>query len=423
MLNLLSRYLGLALAGAIGMGSVALGATPVAERDLSIQLPTDDTSLRISLKDSGFSEGWYRSVVSGFESTSVGSALDAENSVADWQVVSVRIVPCQSLLSRPHRASGAFCWPELRFVLQPVVRNLVNAGRNFPYFADDRAIHVLYDFVSPGRNLPVEAIQQLGDAFLASDSFDPAQPGTSPRDLELWQFFLRERDANVVSMIKSVAALRDATVPAADFKGIGMRPEYALAVNSARKAFETRLKGFLASVTGPNSSRYLPKEVTAFSLPEGRDPAMLDEWVFLKFRAVSGDRLERAPISLVSARDANPLGPNLESARVSMVRDDENIYPAQTAAENGPYASEFAQNMILFVPDIRANRERIADGLKVRVQNTTCGSCHKLNKLRFDLHNLSYLQGEPMTVSPRVVRDVAIDMAWLAANGQVFLRQ
>jgi hypothetical protein len=106
-----------------------------------------------------------------------------------------------------------------------------------------------------------------------------------------------------------------------------------------------------------------------------------------------------------------------------MARDDENIYPAQTAAANGPYASEFAQNMILFVPDIRANRERIADGLKVRVQNTTCASCHKLNKLRFDLHNLSYLQGEPMTVSPRVVRDVAIDMAWLAANGQVFLRQ
>ena len=423
MLNVLSRYLGLALAGVIGVGSVALGATPLAERDLSIQLPTDDTSLRISLKDSGFSEGWYRSVLSGFEATSVGSAVDAENSIADWLVVSVRVVPCQSLLSGPHRASGSFCWPEVRFVLQPVVRNLVNAGRNIPYFADDRAIHVLYDFVSPGRSLPSGTIQTLSQVFESNDAFDPSQPGTSPRDTELWQAFLQDRDASIISLLKNVTALRDGSIPASDFAGIGMRPEYALASNASRKAFESRLKGFLASLAGPNSSRYLPKEVTAFSLPEGRDPAMLDEWVFLKFRPVSGDRLERAPISLVSARDSSPLGPDLESARVSMARDDDNIYPAQTAAANGPYASEFAQNMILFVPDIRANRERVADGLKVRVQNTTCASCHKLNKLRFDLHNLSYLQGEPMTVSPRVVRDVAIDMAWLAANAQVFLRQ
>jgi hypothetical protein len=423
MLKTLGQYLGLALTCSIAMGSIAQGANGLAERDLSIQLPTDDSSLRISLKDSGFSEGWYRSVLSGFETTSVGSALDAENSISDWLVVSVRVVPCQSLFPRPHRNSGAFCWPEVRFVLQPVVRNLVNAGRNIPFFADDRAIHVLYDFVSPGRNLPSETIQKLSEIFQSNDAFDPTQPGTSPGDAELWQAFLRERDANIVSLVKSVAALRDTAVPATEFAGIGMRPEYALASNPLRKAFESRLKGFLTSLAGPSSSRYLPKEVTAFSLPEGRDPPMLDEWVFLKFRPVSGDRLERAPIALVSARDASQLSSGLDSARVSMARDDANIYPAQTAAANGPYASEFAQNMILFVPDIRANRDRIADGLKVRVQNTTCASCHKLNKLRFDLHNLSYLQGEPMTVSPRVVRDVAIDLAWLAANAQVSLGQ
>jgi len=339
MLNVLSRYLGLALACSLAMGSIAQGATPLAERDLSIQLPTDDASLRISLKDSGFSEGWYRSVLSGFEATSVGPAVDAENSIADWQVVSVRVVPCQSLLSRPHRASGSFCWPEVRFVLQPIVKNLVNAGRNIPYFADDRAIHVLYDFVSTGRNLPAEAIQQLGDAFLTNEAFDPMQPGASPRDTELWQAFLRERDASIISLLKNVTTLRDASVPASDFAGIGMRPEYALASNDSRKAFESRLKGFLASLTGPNSSRYLPKEVTAFSLPEGRDPATLDEWVFLKFRPLSADRLERAPISLVSARDSSNLASSVDSARVSMVRDDDNIYPAQTAAPAAPISS------------------------------------------------------------------------------------
>lgn len=408
-------WTGVALGACVARGNVALGASGLAERDLSIQLPTDDAILRISMQESGFSESWYRSVLREFEATSVGAALESENTADDWQVVSVRIVPCQSLFPRPHRFSGWFCWPEVRFVLQPVVRNLVNAGRNIPYFADDRAIHVLYDFVAQGQGLPSEAIQGLSAAFAANDAFDPTQPGSSPREAQLWLRFLQERDANIRSLIASVAALRDSTVPASAFSGIGMRPEYALAAAAPRKAFVSRLKNFLASLADGSSSRYLPKEVTAFSLPEGRDPALLDEWVFLKFHPVSANRLDRVPIGLVSARDGSSIAPALNFARVSMARDDDGIYPAQTAAAGGPYSTEFAENMILFVPDIRANRDRIADGLKVRVQNTTCASCHKLNKLRFDLHNLSYLQGEPMTVSPRVVRDVAIDLAWLSS--------
>jgi hypothetical protein len=96
-----------------------------------------------------------------------------------------------------------------------------------------------------------------------------------------------------------------------------------------------------------------------------------------------------------------------------MARDDDAVYEALERFKGTTKEEEFRKNMILFIPDIRANRERLADGSQVRVANTTCGSCHKLGPLRFDLHSLSYLQGEPMTISPRVQRDVAFDLEWL----------
>ncbi|MCX6130742.1 MAG: hypothetical protein NTX25_16995, partial [Proteobacteria bacterium] len=65
------------------------------------------------------------------------------------------------------------------------------------------------------------------------------------------------------------------------------------------------------------------------------------------------------------------------------------------------------------VPDIAEMSPRIQDRQQTLVPNTSCVSCHKLNALRFDFHNFSYLEDRDITISPRVIRDVELDLAWL----------
>jgi len=55
---------------------------------------------------------------------------------------------------------------------------------------------------------------------------------------------------------------------------------------------------------------------------------------------------------------------------------------------------------------------KLANPDEFLVPNTSCASCHKLNDLRFDMHNLSSLEDRAMTVSPRVKQDVLADQLW-----------
>ena len=57
-----------------------------------------------------------------------------------------------------------------------------------------------------------------------------------------------------------------------------------LGSDEQRQAFYDRLEAFLASYSNP---RYL-HALTSFSLPEGRDPAGTDLWVFLAFEGHNG---------------------------------------------------------------------------------------------------------------------------------------
>jgi hypothetical protein len=59
----------------------------------------------------------------------------------------------------------------------------------------------------------------------------------------------------------------------------------------------------------------------------------------------------------------------------------------------------------------------VADRRRTLVPNTSCASCHKLNGDPFDFHNLSYLDDRDMAVTPRVARDVELDLAWIRARG------
>lgn len=369
------------------------------ERDLAIILPNDDSALRLATAEVGFTGQWLSQISSAFARTSVGRALESENRLGDWQVVSIRVDPCQSLIPRPHSLAGALCWPEVRLVVQPVVRDLRALGRIIPYYADDRAVHVLFDF---------EGQELLGHEPWITGALADLDSGREIDEAHLNRFLL-SRDKAVQRLLSDVRGLRDPRLSASAYAGHDLRPESTLD-RSSREFFKDRLQAWLEDVRLKSG---LPKEITAFSLPEGREPAHLDEWVFLQFVPVSRDELQQKVITVQSASGPETLVIVGPSERVTMARDADVLYTAREVHAGTPMGTEFEDHFILFIPDIRRNAARIADDQQVRVANTSCASCHKLNSQRFDFHNLSYLEERPVTISPRVVRDVEIDLEWL----------
>ena len=63
--------------------------------DIAIVMPKD--RLGLDSQTGLLKETWYNQVKKGYLGTSVGNALDLENSLSDWQLVSIRIVPCAPL--------------------------------------------------------------------------------------------------------------------------------------------------------------------------------------------------------------------------------------------------------------------------------------------------------------------------------------
>ena len=55
----------------------------------------------------------------------------------------------------------------------------------------------------------------------------------------------------------------------------------------------------------------------------------------------------------------------------------------------------------------------ILDPHTVTVDNTSCASCHRLNRPSFNFHNLSKLENDNVNISDRVINDVQYDMEWL----------
>jgi hypothetical protein len=372
----------------------------VADKDLAVVLPTDDSSLRLTASDVGFSTNWLGSISDAFSETSVGRALDIENQTSDWQLVAMRVDPCQSLIPRPHTLSGTLCWPEVRLILQPIVRNVRALARIIPFYADDRAIHVLFDFRAQDLSSQKEWLTDALKTIDAGGSLDTAE----------LERFLQVRNQAVQQILTAVRSLRDESLPSISYEGLELRPEAALS-ESRREAFRTRLQNFLSNV---RSASGLPKEITAFSLPEGREPAHIDEWVFLQFTPVNPSQLRQRIITIKSTKSPETLVEIGPAERVTMARDAEPIYLALENLQGTPQGRELEDNLILFIPDFRRNADRIADDRVVRVANTSCASCHKLNADRFDFHNLSYLGERPITISPRVVRDVEINLEWLS---------
>ncbi len=388
----------LALLTCLSMASsklAAQGPQPLAGKDLAIALPMD---FREIPRDPLFPRAWYQSVSQGFSQTSVGSALDYESPYTDWQLISLRIAPCAPLGQTPKDAEQN-CWPEIRLVWQPVQRKIRLHERYMENAGDDRAVHALYP-VEPARFLKADEAARV-QATITSLSQGQTLSATAQKELR------SARERILQELLPAVRALRDSSLPAQAFAGFGIRPE---ADDSAlQKSFGQRLSAFLNRWTSPADLRFL----TAFSLPEGREPAHLDEWVFLSFRAEKA-RLIAEPIVIRSAVDGRVLANLGPSMRGSQGRDDDSLYDLLNGSTD---AEELAATVMLRINDIDRLTPKVRDREKLLVPNTSCVSCHKMNELRFDFHNFSYLEDRDITISPRVKRDVELDLSWLQKQG------
>ena len=151
--------------------------------------------------------------------------------------------------------------------------------------------------------------------------------------------------------------------------------------------------------------------MTAFSLPEGRDPAGEDIWVFLGFHGNNGQpELENLE---VIDRETGELLINIGSSQSVAMSVEDPVVEAAIEAGN----DALAESLIISNEDIDAKGPAMADPYQFLVPNTSCASCHRLNDLRFDFHSLSGFENNPITISPRVNKDVERDLNWARERG------
>jgi len=350
-------------------------------------------------------------VEDSFKETSVGDAVSMENEFTDWTLVSARVVPCSPLGVVPGSEANILCWPEVRLVWQPILKDFRRYTAILPWFADDRAIHALYD-VHPSivfAGEPAIRAQQLLEKVKAALERNPTAAISLITSDELNEF-RAARDAVSDVLMKKALALRSEKIAAKEYSKVGERPEFNTQEESVK--FISRMKNFIAQTT----SFAALKEMTSFSLPEGREPPQSDEWVFLKYLKQSG-KMTQVDIIVASAIDGRELINMGKAPKASQMRDDPELHTALESM-NSQDAEELKKHVLLSPQELAAKNEVINDRALSHVANTTCGSCHKFNSLRFDFHNLSYLEDRTVSVSPRVKFDLLRDMEWLEQRKQ-----
>ncbi|MEN9825717.1 MAG: hypothetical protein RI953_1462 [Pseudomonadota bacterium] len=404
--------------------SLLLNSSPAASAplgiqnaDLAIVLPAQ-RSLRIAAQDvvSPLNESLLprellAQVETAFRSTAVGDALETENIYADWTLVGMRVVPCSPLGIIPSTDIQVFCWPEVRLVWQPVLKDFRRYAVVLDAFADDRAIHALYDF-EPGLVLnPSETIRAttLLNRIRTALQVAPTKPMNMITADELREFVIL-RDKVSDGLMEKTRQLRSGSFANSAYNAFNERPEFNSSASAAE--FIEKLKRFLASATPPKSL----KEMTSFSLPEGREPPQIDDWVFIQFLR-QGQKMVQQRINLRSAEDGRILFDFGPAPRASQMRDEPELHTALDSM-SAKDAKEIRQRVLLSPTEISTKSQIIADRNITLVPNTSCASCHKLNNLRFDFHAFSYLEDRTISVSPRVKTDVMRDLEWLAKRGE-----
>jgi hypothetical protein len=375
----------------------------VAEKDLAVAWPLDTKSpVRASDAVQGgalLPRSWYRTVSQAFARTDVGEALEGESLYEDWQLISMRVAPCSALGSTPSSDVTRLCWPEVRLVWQPVVRNVTVHARFSPAFAEDRAFHALYD-VAPELALGAADAARARTLLARIKKYASTWAGGAFAPLAASELTELEvlRDRVVVDLLNRARALRGSNVSPSAFVGIDVRPD-TFGTTDAR-AFRGRALTFLGAVARPQAI----KAFTAFSLPEGREPAHLNSWTFLSFRGERG-ALVPEELKMLSRHDGRAIV-NVGASALATMGADDDVFQGLSHPEVGDSVIRRGADIARLLPVLRDRRQRL-------VPNTGCASCHQMNGLRFDFHNFGYLEDRDLTVSPRVVTDVALDLEWL----------
>jgi hypothetical protein len=397
--------------GALGSDEFSATAVGVAEKDLAIAFALESDALigsgdRTARGRAFFPSSWYAKILDAYHDTSVGEALDNENALSDWRVVSLRVAPCSPLGVTPSMSIEGACWPEVRLVWQPVLHDMRVHERFSPAFADDRAVHALFDAPAEAGLTSTEAARARAlkgaiQAYVARGAGGAFQPLSSPDLAE----FERLRNKVTSALVARARSLRSPARGQSEYVDHGIRPE-SYGTSAEQRDFKARTISFLSAYASPENI----KALTSFSLPEGREPAHLDEWVFLAFRGQNGEIAPEDIVlrSSVDGRELFNFGP---SETGTMVTDDDRLYDAVDGSADG---REIAASVMLTGADVDRLTPVLSDRRQRLVPNTSCVSCHKMNDLRFDFHNLSYLEDRELTVSPRVITDVALDLGWLS---------
>jgi hypothetical protein len=335
---------------------------------------------------------WVDGVSAAFSPTDVGDALEAENRYEDWTLVSIRVSPCSPLGHVPGPDALALCWPEVRLVWQPTIYDFWIGWTTVDAFSDDRAIHALYRVYPRAGSAEVEAL------------IESLTRGQGDTQQQLARLSALRREA-VADLLGATVALRDPLLNPDDFSELDLRAE-TLGSDEQSQAFYQRLGAFLSTF----AQREALHTLTAFSLPEGRDPAGEDIWVFLAFDGVAGQLRQRS-IEVRSPITGDVL---FDYGRHETVSSAQADHRAQAYIDIEPVgAAELTDQIVTKPNDRRRLHDRLNDPEQTLVANTSCASCHSFNDLTFNLHNLSYLQEMEISIAPRVRRDVDADLMWL----------
>jgi hypothetical protein len=377
--------------------------TSLKDRDLAIIIPKDFAHSFPAFKNKKkwgvFESHIFTDVANSFLDTDVENALTVENSEDEWAVVSARVSPCSALFPNL-RTSATLCWPELRLVLQPILKRPISyQSTKQKFFADDRNIHALYH-ISP------YSILTDADAKIAENYIAMIKKGESLTEIQFNEF-TKLRNTVSSNFLLETLDLRVTGVKAPKYDNFDIRPEYYK--DWSTEIFTKRFTSYLKRHAFYDRLH----AATAFSLPAGRMPTHSDIWVFKKYKR-RGQHLVESSITLHHKNGRMML--NTGKTNTSSMQFDDPIFTSDNLDER--VKRMVSHHVVLNRQTQRGLLTRIADPKLFLVEHTSCASCHKLNpNMPANFHALSYFINETSpTVTQRVILDVKENLEWVKNN-------
>lgn len=383
-------------------GNLASGMQRITPSDLAIVIPKLQT-----LQFDGFKgdKKWglldwkhYLQIKKALEKTAVSDALDQENSISDWKVVSTRVEPCEPL-TQDIRKMNLLCWPQIRVVIQPIslrAEDLQPLSQTL--FADSRAIHAKYT-ISPYGFLDATRAERAD--FLISK----LKQLTELTEEELSDF-IEMRNKVAEGYLREVLHLRGSNIPVDDYNRIVVRPEFEN-IHKAR-FFTAKFTNFLKRHAFLSRMEML----TIFSIPEGKDPLGTNTWVFKSF-ALNKSNMRLEDVEMTMRHKNGRLMARLGLIHTVSIEKDDPLFYSDDLSDG--QKRMFSHHVVLNPTKQRSLLARISSPAFFLTEHTSCASCHKLNQRQPEnFHAMSYfLEESKPSISSRTRSDVLRAINWI----------